>query len=697
MNKNHEFVIFMQALETLRCFLLHNMTIAKRNTFCFQAHRCCLLLFVALVVFSLRGSSQDLNSFRKIISEKNPHDTSYVLALTEIAYRLIAAKPDSSLYYANQANRISKEINYLKGMGRATRVLGIYYGMNGDFDKALQSCQEALQFSQDAEDLIGLANCYGNIGIIYRNQGNYAKSLDFQFKCLKVKEEMKDSLGLGLSYNNIGNLFYDQRDYEKALEYFQKSIDVLKSINAKSGITTALNNMTLVFIEIESFEKAMHYQTESIQIQIDMNDQFGLTHSYNQLALINIRLRQFDNVMPFIEKGLMIARRIKSEARYADLLTVKATYFNSTGNFQKAYVYADSALAIARKIGSLVQVQFSIEQKYVASSQLGLYKEALNNYEQFIHLRDSLANQENVRLILSKEFQGKEEKLKIGQEKNEIQLASERRVKTIFISGFSIVLILAIVIFIGYRIRTKLNTKLSLQNEEIKSQNELIEQINKELQARALRAQMNPHFIFNSLTAIQSLLIENKNRQCSEYLMKFAKLLRQVMMNSELNWISLKDELEILKLYLELESLRFRDSFHYQIRSEFDEASSVKIPPMIIQPYVENAIHHGLLLKKEGERNLNVLFKEDPNGITCEISDNGVGRAYAKKYTDNRKLYQSRGTVYTEERIKVLNTTLGAKSSVEIIDLEERGNAVGTKVKIFFSYPSVKKSMVTAE
>jgi LytS/YehU family sensor histidine kinase len=208
---------------------------------------------------------------------------------------------------------------------------------------------------------------------------------------------------------------------------------------------------------------------------------------------------------------------------------------------------------------------------------------------------------------------------------------------------------------------------------------------------------MNPHFIFNSLTAIQSLLIENKNRQCSEYLMKFAKLLRQVMMNSELNWISLKDELEILKLYVELESLRFRDSFHYQIRSEFDEASSVKIPPMIIQPYVENAIHHGLLLKKEGERNLNVLFKENPNGITCEISDNGVGRANAKKYTDNRKLYQSRGTVYTEERIKVLNTTLGTKSSVEIIDLEESGNAVGTKVKIFFSYPSVKKGMVTAE
>jgi sensor histidine kinase YesM len=644
------------------------------------------------MTFSVQLFSQNLDSLRKIIRENNPNDTSYVLTLTELAYRTITAKPDSSFYYAKLANQISNKLNYLKGRGRATRVMGIYYGMNGDFEKALQLCEDAVQFSQASEDLIGVANCYGNIGVIYRNQGNYAKALDFQFKCLKIKEAIKDILGIGYSYNNIGNLFYDQHDHAKALEYFQRSVDVLKSINEKPGIARALNNMTLVFIEIENFEKAMQYQTEATQIQTDMNDQFGLTHSYNQLALIHIRLKQFDKVLPLIEKGMTIARRIKSDSRYTDLLTVKAAYFNSIRNFKNAYVYADSALVIARKIGSLVEIQYSLKEKYTAAANLGLHKEALSNYEEFIHLQDSLANKENASLVLSKEFQFKEEKLKIEQEKNEILLASERRVKLIFISGFTIVLVLAIIIFIGYRIRTRLNTKLSHQNEEIKTQNELIEQINKELQARALRAQMNPHFIFNSLTAIQSLLIENKNRESSAYLTKFAKLLRQVMVNSELNWISLQDELEILKLYVDLESLRFGDSLHCQISSEFGNISRTKIPPMIIQPYVENAIHHGLLLKKEGDRYLTVVFKEESNGLVCEVIDNGVGRAYTKGISDTKKFYQSRGTAYTEERIKVLNTTLGTKSSVEIIDLEENGSPTGTKVKIFFNYPSVQKT-----
>lgn len=201
-----------------------------------------------------------------------------------------------------------------------------------------------------------------------------------------------------------------------------------------------------------------------------------------------------------------------------------------------------------------------------------------------------------------------------------------------------------------------------------------------EAQLKSLRLQMNPHFLFNSLNSIQQMILAGEDRAATRYLSKFSRLLRLVLLHSDKERITLKEELETLNLYVELESLRFKDSFRYDIKcDERIDPEEIKIPVMLIQPFVENAIWHGLL-PKPGDRRLSVLFSEDTaENMICTIEDNGVGREAASKITNDN--HTQKGISVAEERLKTYNTHNGQNSKIWVEDLKDsEGNATGTRV-----------------
>jgi len=204
-----------------------------------------------------------------------------------------------------------------------------------------------------------------------------------------------------------------------------------------------------------------------------------------------------------------------------------------------------------------------------------------------------------------------------------------------------------------------------------------------EVEMQALRAQMNPHFIFNCLNSINRYIVKSDQTTASLYLTKFAKLIRLILDNSNSKNVILTNELEALKLYIEMEALRFDRKFTYEVKVENRLGSdTVELPPLIIQPYVENAIWHGLLHK---ESNGHLSVRVSMNGdsmLECIIEDNGVGRDKAKelrsKSATSRK---SLGMQLTENRLSLLNKHAELNASVEIIDLKNgHGEASGTKV-----------------
>jgi anti-sigma regulatory factor (Ser/Thr protein kinase) len=223
---------------------------------------------------------------------------------------------------------------------------------------------------------------------------------------------------------------------------------------------------------------------------------------------------------------------------------------------------------------------------------------------------------------------------------------------------------------------------------QVKKKEKLRTQYEKKLanvEMTALLAQMNPHFLFNSLNSIDSYIIKNESGKASEYLNNFARLMRLILQNSRSNYTSLKDEIEALDLYLQMEGLRFKDKFQYEIKiADGMDICSITIPPMLIQPYVENAIWHGLMHKNEGAAGkVEIIINQNDNKLVCVVQDNGIGREKAAEIKaqkpGNHK--RSMGMQITKDRIDMINKLYNTNTSVQIFDLKDMdGNSAGTKV-----------------
>jgi hypothetical protein len=206
-----------------------------------------------------------------------------------------------------------------------------------------------------------------------------------------------------------------------------------------------------------------------------------------------------------------------------------------------------------------------------------------------------------------------------------------------------------------------------------------------EMEMKALRSQMNPHFIFNSLNAIQHFILKSDAPSASKYLNKFAKLIRMILNNSEKSTVSVREEVDALKLYLELEQLRFENKFDYTVEIDRDlDADYFEIPAMLLQPYVENAVLHGLN-PKEGKGLLEVRIKSDNNYIVCSVIDNGIGRQKSELLKRDRlQKHESLGTKITNTRLELLNRIHNSEMNVVVKDLYSNdGTAAGTRVDVY--------------
>jgi ligand-binding sensor domain-containing protein len=235
-------------------------------------------------------------------------------------------------------------------------------------------------------------------------------------------------------------------------------------------------------------------------------------------------------------------------------------------------------------------------------------------------------------------------------------------------------LILLAVIFVAFYQLRKVKKKFTLQKKIINYEKELLE-----LEQQALRLQMNPHFIFNALNSIQHSILSGNRDDAYNSLELFSSLIRGILENSKHKFISLEDEIEILKIYIQIEAKRFNADFKYEVKIDPDiDVSSVKIPPMLIQPFVENSIWHGLMPKTDGEKKLTLSFTGSDNSIICKVEDNGIGRDKAA-IAKSKKNTTSLGTELTMNRVANINRLENkTRYAIEIYDKEENGGTIVT-------------------
>jgi len=260
-----------------------------------------------------------------------------------------------------------------------------------------------------------------------------------------------------------------------------------------------------------------------------------------------------------------------------------------------------------------------------------------------------------------------------------VPVTSSGRVSTWFIIGAILSVILAIFGLYQYQMNQ------FKAREQIKT---AFEKKLAQVEMSALLAQMNPHFLFNSLNSIESYIVSNQTKAAAQYLNNFSRLMRLILQHSRSHYISLKEEINALELYLEMEHIRFKDKFQYGIYIARDlDTNAIEIPPMLIQPYVENAIWHGLMHKPDRSNGMLVLeISRKDNLLYCVIEDNGIGRekaqAIAAKKTTLRK--KSMGMAITQDRMKIMSQLYNFNTEVKVTDLyKKNGEAKGTRVELF--------------
>lgn len=483
---------------------------------------------------------------------------------------------------------------------------------------------------------------------------------------------------------NIGALYGDIKEPDKAIAIYEEVYNNPVTKKNKGLLSSICINLSYKYRANKKLDKALDFALEANKIEKRTRPLAKIKLS---LATIYSNKKEFKKSESYYNEALKI---YTTNNLVNDVLL---TYHNMAYNYlewekyNKAEYYflkAHQGIKNGEEIERVQKSYQGLSELYFAKKN---YKKSLEYHNKERKLNDSLVGIKKQKAIVDFEVKYETEKIKNEKEKaiqeTKIVKLQNQKNRNLFLGllGVSILLLLTSLFYFG-RLKAKKQAELTLLELKETQKRLAIEKQYKDSELKALKAQMNPHFIFNALNSIQEYIVLNQKNLASDYLGKFADLIRNYLHFSDTGFISISDEIHNLNLYLELEKLRFEEQLEYTFSvNEKDNLDNIKIPTMLIQPYVENALKHGLLHKKDN-RKLSILISKNSNKtIECIIEDNGIGREASKKISQKRESqHKSFALKATTERLDLLNYGRDKKIGVEIIDLKNEDEVIGTKV-----------------
>ncbi|MFY7742444.1 MAG: tetratricopeptide repeat-containing sensor histidine kinase [Flavobacterium sp.] len=555
----------------------------------------------------------------------------------EVEQTLSKSNPESTAdKYVELANELDKKGDYAKAEDYLKRALPIYQKQKSK-DKIASTTRSIAQIQEKQNKVDDAIKNYQsaseeavNVGFSRVNSNDASR---LQNKNPRIQADYLDS--------NIKILEKEGKKEEAAEAYKQKAVVDLKSENKEMAI--------------ENYEKAIAVSKDKPEEVLKIKSEISKVYASENNLDKAIEITK--NTISEAEKIGSVSQQIEQQQTLADL------YFKNE-NQDDAIVLLEETYNLALKNGrtfdakkAMLALSDYYRKKGNQSKAIELYDQFLNDFDRMIQADSSLVD--------AKIFQVTEEKIK--------QLEKERALKDELITKknkFNYVLIGSVIlmlILLGWIAKALFSIKTK----------------NKKIALQSLRREMNPHFIFNSLNSVNQFIAQNNELEANKYLTSYSNLMRNMMETSNKDFITLANELEQIKKYLDLEHLRFQDKFEYEIVvDEKLDADAILVPNMLIQPHLENAIWHGLRYR-ETKGKLKVTFAEDNQLIKVLIADDGIGVEKSRELkTQNQKVHESRGLNNVEERINLLNDLYHQQISYAISSGAE-GN--GTLVTLYFS------------
>lgn len=548
--------------------------------------------------------------------------------------------------------------------------LGISSYRNGDFDEALTLFKKAYKIREQlGQEKLSLGTL-NNIAVISLNQGRYTEALEYFNKCLSIHRDDYNKGGIAQSCYNMSAVYYELKRYDKTLSYLNESLSLYKELKNKRQIASCLINIGAVYADLKEFPKALDYMTESLSISNEINDKAELSAGHFQLGDLRLLMEQPKMAMVNYKTSLELSIAIDSKIQLCHAHIGLARSYVLLKNYSKALYHALEGEKIAKDLELLAQQKLAFGTLATIYSNTGNYKKAFESHQEFKTINDSLFNKENIEKITQLEYEYKYRQQIDSLNINELKLSKTIKATSQDLEKsrrnylWSIIGVLLISILLGAIIFYQ-----KLKNEKSKTQNAIMEQ-------KLLRSQMTPHFIFNSLSVLQGMILNKEEKKSIHYLSKFSKLLRITLENSRDKTVLLSQELTAVQDYLTLQNLE-NEAYKCTVLVEDSiDVSSIEIPPMLIQPFVENAIEHAFVNQTE-DRKIDIRLMYVDKKLICTIEDNGIGINF--KIKNNKKDKISLATTITSERLKDLSKDFKMEGSVTIEDREQY-NEKGTRV-----------------
>lgn len=628
---------------------------------------------------------RDIVACQPFLNVLSSDDVTYKIYRHLGYYHSYSQEFETASFYLNYAQRIAKKKRNNARVAETNNYIALNFMFQNNKDSALYFTDQAIQYARRSSNKAILSESFNTQARIYDYFGQVELSVAKNIIALQLATDVNDIYQLAKFNRELGKSQRQIRNLDDAEFYFKRSYEFAKMISDQRQMGLALTNLGTVYYERKEFVKAISNTRRAITILTILNDINGLGEAHNNLGMIYREKKEYVPAASNFNQALVFYESTSNKEKIADVYHNVGTVFQKQRKYVIALNYLKRSVEIREQFGSKNQIYTTYRVMSNVYKDIGKTNESLKYMQLYLDYVDSnttiqaatkiaelselYRSEQRERLILSQadsiERQGQERaltstKLENSQLRNNFQ--------TYIIIAFLIIIALAGIIGF-YRWN---QTKIKQQQREA------------EMSQTLLRAQMNPHFVFNAMSVIQSYIYENDTVNSSKFLVNFSRLMRLILENSSKEFIPIETEVEILQKYLETQKLRFEDRFTYDINISPEIITEhAMIPPMITQPFIENAIEHGQLNTTEGGF-IHISINKENEMLQIVIIDNGIGRKGAES-NKKSKAHKSMAMDITRERIDNLNKKYRTEGILKVEDYNKLLNT-GTKVLISLPY-----------
>ncbi|MGR7812444.1 histidine kinase [Lacinutrix undariae] len=591
-------------------------------------------------------------------------------SLTDSASYYIKRDPEKSMQFVTDA--LSKSHSIIE-KAKVYQLLADVYMELKQYDLAVTNYRTSLQNSKSNAVLLKLAKAY-------ELNKNYQESIE-TYNAID-KQRLSNSQLINL-YEGLGNTFFSIKDYKASVTAYEDGLAVAQKHVVTSKITDLNSKIAQSYNNNGQVDLAKGFFNNSLNLA-EQENKARAVEEKNMVAEFNYSNKNYDDEIKIRKQLIEDILNIQSDSiidNASPVTTQKQNYkignaYLLQKNYNKAIPYFEKSIVEADIKGDLVVKKDATKKLSDLYVDAGDFNKAKKVFDDYTAVTDALYIKKEQEITqaarLSRGIAEKQLRIKslesdraLSESKYELTTERNKRQELIIyslIGGLLLLLVTAYFMFKYIKQQRLANNLLAL---------------------KSLRSQMNPHFIFNALNSVNSFIATNDERTANRYLSDFSYLMRAVLENSEEDFIPLEKEIELLQLYTKLEHFRFQDKFDYSITVAPEiSVGDYKIPPMLLQPYIENAVWHGLRYKLE-KGHLNILIdQKSANEISITITDDGIGREKSKALkTANQQKQNSKGMGNIKKRVAILNAMYKDKIDVCIGDFQDAEDA-GTKVVV---------------